>query len=324
MYSWSERITDRFMGHRAAECLQTSGFQIPRVPIALFLCHRTPGVEVGLGKPKKHTRRGVHWTRRLATSFGRGEESKTRLSRISVRIAEKNLTISLSPFFFLHTSFCLLRNSPCSTKGPIFTGSTGSNISLRATQLVMYPTMAPPAGSVHGLSYRSHANICTTPSRNPIEKPLENNGTRLKKCPRVLTWARRAKATDTNENTWEDWGVKGEVGEFFNHLVHHCMAPRKHSRMHFGGSASFSLRMFRKTKQARFAANRSLSAQCGLRGVTHDEHGKPCHVNRAGSAVRSLSVEYLSKVKCRQSYKKSTCRPNKIMEMCSLVFFRHQ
>ena len=50
------------------------------------------------------------------------------------------------------TSFCRAGNRPWNRKGPNCTGSTGSKMHFRASQLVRYPTTVPPAVSVHGLS----------------------------------------------------------------------------------------------------------------------------------------------------------------------------
>mmetsp|Transcript_62205 Transcript_62205/g.103369 ORF Transcript_62205/g.103369 Transcript_62205/m.103369 type:complete len:255 (+) Transcript_62205:406-1170(+) len=70
------------------------------------------------------------------------------------------------------TSGCLCRNIPCSTNGPIRVGFKGSNIHFSATQFVMYPTIDPTSGKVHGFGNIIQNNICTKPSRNPTPKPL--------------------------------------------------------------------------------------------------------------------------------------------------------
>mmetsp|Transcript_79003 Transcript_79003/g.245069 ORF Transcript_79003/g.245069 Transcript_79003/m.245069 type:complete len:266 (-) Transcript_79003:216-1013(-) len=90
------------------------------------------------------------------SSMSRGE-----VSTLSARNSENSV----------ETSGCLFSKRPCMTKGPTWVGSTGSNMSLIATQLVMYPTRAPPSGSVQLFGAQIHSTICNTPRKKPKLNP---------------------------------------------------------------------------------------------------------------------------------------------------------
>mmetsp|Transcript_108743 Transcript_108743/g.318143 ORF Transcript_108743/g.318143 Transcript_108743/m.318143 type:complete len:257 (-) Transcript_108743:332-1102(-) len=104
----------------------------------------------------------------FASSSTRRGDVRTRFARNSANSME--------------TSFCRFSKRPCNMKGPTFTGSTGSKMSLMAIQFVMYPTKLPATGSVQFLGTMPQRNICHRPKRNPnISPELTRNSSSL--CP---------------------------------------------------------------------------------------------------------------------------------------------
>mmetsp|Transcript_74466 Transcript_74466/g.206816 ORF Transcript_74466/g.206816 Transcript_74466/m.206816 type:complete len:280 (+) Transcript_74466:161-1000(+) len=90
------------------------------------------------------------------SSMSMGEDS-TRCARNSEKSSD--------------TSGCRFSKRPCITKGPTGVGSTGSKMSLIATQFVMYPTSAPPTGRTQLFGNTIQHAIWMMPSTNPKPKP---------------------------------------------------------------------------------------------------------------------------------------------------------
>mmetsp|Transcript_243 Transcript_243/g.551 ORF Transcript_243/g.551 Transcript_243/m.551 type:complete len:416 (-) Transcript_243:461-1708(-) len=89
---------------------------------------------------------------------------------------------------------------PCITKGPTGVGSTGSKMSLMATQLVMYPTSAPPSGSVQEFGTQIHNSIWMIPRKNPKVSP---ESTRNLSSLRPAFWKSSPRRTLSRRNALE-------------------------------------------------------------------------------------------------------------------------